>query len=128
MTKSHILQTSEYDVTQKIIEAFTNLYSRTILFSIKVQAKDATQISSELHLSISTVYKILSTLENLALIEVDKFKFLDGKKIKLYKSRIGQIEILMRDTEPIVSLYPNNEKTRELAAKQEAHSHSKYLE
>lgn len=117
MINSNIIQTNEYNTTQKIIESFTNLYSRSVLFSIKVQAKDATQISTELKLSVSTVYKILSTLENLALVEVNKFKFLDGKKIKLYKSRIGQVEILMRDTEPILNLYPNNEKTRALATR-----------
>jgi len=117
MIKSDIIQINEFDVTQKIIEAFTSLISRSILFSIKVQSKDATQISGELKLSISTVYKILASLEDLALVEVSKFKFLDGKKIKLYKSRIGQVEILMRDINPILNLYPNNEKTRALATK-----------
>jgi len=43
----------------------------------------------------------------LALIEVDKFIFSSGKKIKLYKSRIAQVNILIKDTEPVLELYPN---------------------
>jgi len=117
MLKTNIIQSKEFDITQKIIESLTNVSSRSVLFSIKVQAKDALQISNELKISISTVYKILTILEELALIEVNKFKFLEGKKIKLYKSRIGQVEILMRDMKPVLNLYPNNEKTRALATK-----------
>jgi len=79
------------------------------------QAKDATQIAEELKLSISNVYKTLSHLENLALVYVDKYIISsEGKKIKKYKSRIGQVEILIRGIEPVLNLYPNNEKTRQL--------------
>ncbi|MEE9511984.1 MAG: hypothetical protein V3V38_02960, partial [Nitrosopumilaceae archaeon] len=86
-----------------------------VLFSILTQAKDATQISEELKISVSNVYKTLSHLEDLALVNVDKFVISsEGKKIKKYKSRIGQVEILIRGIEPVLNLYPNNEKTRHL--------------
>ena len=80
-----------------------------ILFSIKNEAKDATQIADELKISLSTVYKALSNLEELTLIEVEKFVISsEGKKIKLYRSRIGKVEISMSTMEPVLNLYPNN--------------------
>ena len=115
MSKPNVLQLNEYNITQKIIESVTNVCSRAVLFSVLTQAKDATQIAEELKLSISNVYKTLSHLENLALVSVDKYIISsEGKKIKKYKSRIGQVEILIRGIEPVLNLYPNNEKTRQL--------------
>ena len=108
MEKPTFIQLSEYDVTQKIIEALTNVCTRAVLFSIVHEPKDATQIAHEVHLSLSTVYKTLSNLEDLALIYVNNFKISDdGKKIKLYKSKIGQVVITIKDNEPILSLYAN---------------------
>ena len=108
MSKPTIIQLSEYDITQKIIESLTNVCSRAVLFSIIHEPKDATKIADELRLSISTVYKILSNLEDLALINVNNFRISEeGKKIKLYKSKIGQVVITIKDNEPILSLYAN---------------------
>ena len=78
------------------------------MFSIKNQSKDATEIADELDLSLSTVYKTLSNLEALALIEIDKFIISDdGKKIKLYRSRIRRVEITLDAFEPVLNLYTN---------------------
>jgi hypothetical protein len=115
MSNPNIIQINEYNINQKIIESLANVCSRAVLFSILTQAKDATQISEELKISVSNVYKTLSHLEDLALVNVDKFVISsEGKKIKKYKSRIGQVEILIRGIEPVLNLYPNNEKTRHL--------------
>ena len=114
MSKSNIIQLSEFDITQKIIESLSNVCTRAVLFSIKNESKDATQIADELKISISTVYKTLSNLEELALAEVDKFVISpEGKKIKQYRSRIGKVEITLTDLEPTLHLYPNtsNPKT-----------------
>jgi len=112
MEKPTIIQLSEYDVTQKIIEALTNVCTRAVLFSIIHEPKDATQIAHEVHISLSTVYKTLSTLEDLALINVNNYRISEeGKKIKLYKSKIGQVVITIKDTEPILSLYANPGKS-----------------
>lgn len=109
MTKPRIIQLSELDVTQKIIESLSNVCTRAVLFSVKEEAKDATQIAEQLKLSLSTVYKTLSNLEDLTLIEVDKFVISnEGKKIKQYRSRIGKVEITLTDTEPVLNLYPNS--------------------
>ena len=86
----------------------SNVCTRSVLFSVKKESKDVLTISDELKISISTVYKTLSNLEELALAEVDKYEITpDGKKIKLYRSRIGKVEIILDDLEPTLSLHPN---------------------
>lgn len=108
MSKPNIIQLSEFDITQKIIESLSSVCTRAVLFSMKNESKDATQIADELKISISTVYKILSNLEELALVEVDKFVIsTEGKKIKQYRSRIGKVEITLTDMEPVLNLYSN---------------------
>jgi predicted transcriptional regulator len=108
MSKPNIIQLSEFDTTQKIIESLSNACTRSVLFSIKNESKDATQISDELKISLSTVYKTLCTLEDLALVEVNKYIISsEGKKIKQYHSRVGKVEITIENSEPILNLYPN---------------------
>ena len=108
MSKGNIIELSEFDVTQKIIESLSNVCTRSVLFSIKNESKDVTQISNELEISLSTVYKTLSTLEDLALAEIEQYVISDeGKKIKLYRSRIGKVEITLENLEPVLSLFPN---------------------
>lgn len=108
MTKPNIIQLSEFDITQKIIESLSNVCIRSVLFSIKNESKDVTRIADELKISISAVYKALSTLEDLTLAEVDRFVISpEGKKIKMYRSRIGKVEITLENLEPILNLYPN---------------------
>ena len=111
MSKRGIIQLSEFDVTQKIIESLSNVCTRSVLFSVKNESKDVTQIADELQISISTVYKTLYTLEDLALVEIDRYVISsEGKKIKLYRSRIGKVEITLDDLEPILILHPNDSK------------------
>ena len=109
MSKRGIIQLSEFDVTQKIIESLSNVCTRSVLFSVKNESKDVTQIANELKISLSTVYKTLSTLEDLALAEIDRYVISsEGKKIKLYRSRIGKVEITLDDLEPTLILHPND--------------------
>ena len=109
MVNPNIIQLSEFDITQKIIESLSNVCTRTVLFSIKTESKDATQIADELKISISTVYKTLSVLEDLALVEVERYVIsTEGTKIKQYRSRIGKVEITLESLEPSLSLHPNN--------------------
>lgn len=108
MKKSTIFQLSQYDVTQQIIETLANVYSRSVLFSVTTKAKDAQTISDEMKMSISTVYKILSNLENLTLVYVDRYEISDaGKKIKFYKSRIKKAEIVVGGVTPVLNLQSN---------------------
>lgn len=113
MSKKSIIQLSEFDITQKIIDALSNVCTRSVLFSVKNESKDVPTIAEELKISISTVYKTLSNLEELALAEVDKYVITsDGKKIKLYRSRIGKVEITIEDLEPKLNLHPNESNSK----------------
>ena len=107
LPKPNVLQLSEYDITQSIMESLVNSCHRAILFSIVIESKIANQISEELDISLSAVYKTLSKLENLALVFVEKFEFIGGKKIKFYKSRVGSAEITLENNDAILHLYPN---------------------
>ena len=108
MAKTDFIQQSEFDVTQKIIESLSNVCTRAILFSIKNEAKDVTQIADELKISLSTVYKALSNLEELTLIEVKKFVISpECKKIHLYQRRIDRVDITRCNMEPVLNLYQN---------------------
>jgi predicted transcriptional regulator len=109
VSKRGIIQLSEFDINQKIIESLSNVCTRSVLFSVKEESKDVTQIANELKISLSTVYKTLSTLEDLALAEVDRYVISpEGKKIKLYRSRIGKVEITLENMEPTLLLHPND--------------------
>jgi len=107
------MQLSEFNITQKIIESLSNACTRSVLFSVKNESKDVGQIANELKLSLSTVYKTLSILEDLALAEVEQYIISpEGKKIKLYRSRIGKVEITLEGFEPILNLYPNDDSPK----------------
>jgi len=107
LPKPNVLQLSEYNITQKIMDSLVNACHRSVLFSIISVAKDAPQIAHELNISLSAVYKTLGKLEGLTLVEIDKFNFIDGKKIKFYKSRIGRAEIKLENNDAILHLFPN---------------------
>ena len=107
MPKPNILQLSEYNITQKIMDSLVNPCHRAVLFSIVSESKIANQISDELNISLSAVYKTLGKLEELTLVFVEKFEFKDGKKVKFYKSRIGNAEIALHGDDAILKLYPN---------------------
>ena len=108
LPKPNVLQLSEYNITQKIMESLVNACHRSVLFSIVNTAKDAPQIATELNISLSAVYKTLGKLEELTLVEIERFDFTDGKKIKLYKSRIGHAEITLKNDNATLHLFPNN--------------------
>ena len=113
MSKRGIIQLSEFDINQKIIESLSNVCTRSVLFSVKEGSKDVTQIANELKISLSTVYKTLSNLEDLALAEVDRYVISpEGKKIKLYRSRIGKVEITLENMEPTLLLHPNDSDSK----------------
>ena len=107
LPKPNVLQLSQYNITQKIMDSLINTCHRAVLFSIIDNAKHANEISDKLNISLSAVYKTLNQLENLTLVQVEKFTFLDGKKIKLYKSRIGRAEIKLENNDAILHLFPN---------------------
>ena len=101
-------QLKKYDITQKVIEALANAESRAIIFSITRNGKTAAQLSTVLKIPLSSVYKKLTELENLTLIEIEKTVLSEeGKRFKVYKSRINKAEILIKKPEPTLSLSAN---------------------
>jgi len=101
-------QLKKYDITQKVIEALADAESRTIIFSIIRKGKTANELSTTLKIPLSSVYKKLTDLQNLTLIEIEKTVLSErGKRFKIYKSRINKAEILIKKPEPILSLSAN---------------------
>ena len=98
----------KYDITQKVIEALSDTESRSILFSIIRRGKTANELSTSLRIPLSSVYKKLSDLEYLTLIEVEKYLISDkGRRFKIYRSRINKAEIIIKKSEPVVLLSAN---------------------
>ena len=101
-------QLKKYDITQKVIQALADAESRTIIFSIINKGKTASELSAKLKIPLSSVYKKLSDLENLTLIEIEKTALSEnGKRFKIYKSRINKAEILIKKPDPTLSLSAN---------------------
>ena len=110
LPKPTLLELDEYDIKQRIIEALTTTCSHAVLFSIINVEKDAIKIANELQISLSAVYKTLSNLEKLSLVEIQRFKITnEGKKIKMYRSRIKKANISINENNSQVLLYPNND-------------------
>ena len=110
LPKPTLLELDEYDIKQRIIEALTTTCSHAVLFSIVNVEKDAVKIANELQISLSAVYKTLSNLEKLSLVEIQRFKITnEGKKIKMYRSRIKKANISINENNSQVLLYPNND-------------------
>ena len=101
-------QLKKYDITQRVIEALADAESRAIIFSIIKKGKTAANLSQSLKIPLSSVYKKLSDLEDLTLIEIEKTIMAEnGKRFKIYKSRINKAEILIKKPEPTLSLSAN---------------------
>ncbi len=92
------------------MEALANAQSRSILFSIIKQGKTAMKLSEEHRIPLSSVYKKISDLEEIALVKVDRLILSDnGKKFKLYKSRISKADVSIRKPEPVIILTSNDQ-------------------
>jgi predicted transcriptional regulator len=101
-------QLKKYDITQKVIEALADAESRAILFSIIKKGRTASDISEKCKIPLSSVYKKLSDLEDLTLIEIEKWLISDkGRKFKIYRSRISKADISIKKSDPSLILVPN---------------------
>ena len=101
-------QLKKYDITQKVIEALADAESRAIIFSIIRKGKTANELSTALKIPLSSVYKKLTDLQDLTLIEIEKTVLSErGKRFKVYRSRINKAEILIKKPDPTLSLSAN---------------------
>ena len=104
-------QLKKYDVTQKVISMLADAESRAIIFSIIRKGKTASNLSESLKIPLSSVYKKLSDLEDLTLIEIEKTILSEkGRRFKVYKSRIKDAEISIKKPEASLTLTPNDNK------------------
>ena len=111
MKKRHSFsQLKKYDVNQKVIEALADAQSRVILFSIIKQGKTVMELSEEHRIPLSSVYKKISDLEDIALVKVDKWMISDnGKKFKIYRIRISKADVSIKKPEPTIILTANDQ-------------------
>tara|TARA_B100001750_G_C15110449_1_gene399877 strand:+ start:178 stop:507 length:330 start_codon:yes stop_codon:yes gene_type:complete len=101
-------QLKKYDITQKVIEALADAESRSIIFSIIRRGKTASNLSESLKIPLSSVYKKLTDLEDLTLIEVEKTILSEkGRRFKVYRSRINKAEISIKKPDPTLTLSAN---------------------
>lgn len=91
-----------------MIEALADAEARTILFSIIRKGKTAAEIAEKNKIPLSSVYKKLADLEELTLVEVERWMISDkGRKFKVYRSRISKADISIKKPDPILNLVPN---------------------
>ena len=109
MTKNLTLpQLKRYDITQKVIKTLADSESRAILFSMIKKGDTAAGLSYELNIPLSSVYKKLAELEELTLIEIEKWMSTDrGRKYKVYRSRVKEAHITIKKPDPVLTLKPN---------------------
>ena len=97
-------QQNKFDVTQLIIKELNNDHSRSVLFSVRDEAKNSRTIALEQQLPLHTVSDTLARLEYLGLAE--KYT-INGKYTGKYKSRIAEASITIKDHEPLLALVEN---------------------
>jgi predicted transcriptional regulator len=108
--KTSFAQLKKYDINQKVLESLADAQSRTILFSIIKEGKTAAELSEKHRIPLSSVYKKITDLEEIALVNIEKFEISDnGKRFKVYKSRIRKAEISIKKPEPVIILTPNQD-------------------
>ena len=98
----------KYDITQRVIEALADAESRTIVFSIIKKGRTAAEIAEKYKIPLSSVYKKLTDLEELTLVEVERWLISDkGRRFKVYRSRISKADISIKKPEPLLNFAPN---------------------
>src|SRR3970282_1684574 len=101
-------QLKKYDITQRVIEELADAESRTIVFSIIKKGRTAAEIAEKYKIPLSSVYKKLTDLEELTLVEVERWLISDkGRRFKVYRSRISKADISIKKSEPSLILVPN---------------------
>jgi predicted transcriptional regulator len=104
------LQSHKYDNTEKIVKCLADFQSRIILFSIINEGKTAEEIAYSAKLPLSSVYKKLRDLEEMTLVQIERRDISDnGRKFKIYRSRISAANISIKRLEAKIRLLPNRQ-------------------
>lgn len=103
-----LTQLKKYDTTQKVMEALADAESRAILFSTVSRGKAPAELSHDLKIPLSSVYKKLSVLGDLSLIAPERIIISEsGSRYKIFRSRISAASISIKKPEPVLNLVPN---------------------
>lgn len=90
-------------ISQSIISILTNENSKKVLLSLFKSDNSAQELSSILNIPLSTVYRILSSLESEGIIKVNKMILnSDGHHQKIYHTKFNKIIITIDDKDIIV--------------------------
>ncbi|WP_148680153.1 hypothetical protein [Nitrosopumilus maritimus] len=101
------LLVEKYDISHKIFNELANLESRHILFSIIKKPKTTQEISKELKIPMSSVYKKIHSLKECSLI-LEKSDFAKtGHVNRLYQSLIRDVKISIKEFEPKITFSKN---------------------
>ncbi len=85
---------SERLVTEKILSALADRYSRIILTATIEEPKSVIQLSEEYDIPISTAYRKIHKLRSDGLVKVSGSIISNGKRYYLYKSNIKSVNII----------------------------------
>ena len=78
------------------------------MFSAIKKGRTAADLARILRIPISSVYKKLSDLEDLALVRVERIVLTDsGRRMRVYRSRVSEATITIKKPEPMLTLLPN---------------------
>ena len=98
---------NKYDISQKILKELTNFESRHILFATMKYHKSIQNISREVKIPLSSVYKRIESLKECSLIH-EKIDFSENGHItRFYQSKIKDIEISITKFEPKITFTKN---------------------
>ena len=97
----------KYDISHKIFKELANLESRYILFSIIKKPKTIQEISKEVKIPLSSVYKRIQSLKECSLV-TEKNDFTEsGHIVTFYQSLIKDVKINITKFEPTISFIKN---------------------
>ena len=101
------LLVEKYDITHNILNHIIDLETRYILFSIVKRPMRVQEISRRINIPLSTAYKKIDELTKLSLVSERKDFGKDGRVVKLYQSKIQDVEISISNFEPSISFRKN---------------------
>lgn len=107
MKKTNPIHATKFDINHKILNEFSDLESRHILFSIISKSKSVQEITKELKIPHSSTYKKIQSLEENALISSELIFANNGHRVKLYQSRIMDANIIISKFKPTITFKKN---------------------
>jgi len=105
--KIHPLLVEKYDISHKIFNELIDLESRHILFSIIKKPKRAREVSKELKIPLSSVYKKIRSLKECSLVSEESDFLETGHIATFYQSKIEDVKINITKFEPSISFTKN---------------------